>query len=134
MKKTELLELYITNYVAPILIESMEEIDLKNGVEIEGDCDVTNLQGHFNESGEYQIPYWLKILIENSDKKRTLLIIKNITDIEEDDQMKFYEIMKYRKLNTIQIPDNCVIIATCGNLKEKPINQNIYPLMAHIKL
>ena len=40
--------------------------DLKNGVEIEGDCDVTNLQGHFNESGEYQIPYWLKILIENS--------------------------------------------------------------------
>ena len=134
MEKLELLELYIKNYVAPILVESAEGIELKRGIEIDGRCDLSELQGKFNENGEYTMPNWLKILIDNSDKERTLLIIKNITDSDEDEQMKFYEIIKYRKMNTIQIPDNCVILATCSNLSEKPINPNIYSLMSHIKI
>ena len=134
MKIVDLLELYIKNYVAPILVESAEDFDLKKGIEINGNCDMAELQESVDDNGEYQLPNWFKILVDNSDKERTLLIIKNITDCEEDDQMKFYELLKYRKLNTTKLPDNCVIIATCDNLKEKPINPCLYSLMAHIKI
>ncbi len=134
MEVLDLFELYIKNYVAPILVESSKEIDLKNGVEIDGDCGVFELQGKYDSNGEYHLPNWLSVLNGNADKERTLLIIKNINDTDEDNQMKFYELLKYRKMDTVQLPQNCVIIATCNNLKEKPINPTLYSLMAHIKL
>ena len=46
--------------------------------------------------------------------------------------MKFFELLKYRKINTSKLPENCVIVVVCKSLKHNPINKKIYSLMAHI--
>lgn len=129
-EKRELLTNYIRANVAPILIDSVGNIDVPNSVVLSANCDTEDLNGHYVKT-DYVPPKWMnKILMT---KEPTLLIIDKIDSIPKDEQIKFVEILKYRKVSTFELPKNTIIIITAKEINEKTINKEIYSLVAHIR-
>jgi len=126
--KKEMFESYIKSGINSFLLEDVNSNVFKNSVIIESDCDVSLLNGHY-ENEEFVAPFWYLDLVNN---KKKILIINNINDVSKYEQGKFIEILRYRKISTFNLPNNCVVVATCSNVKEKPINEEIYSLMVHI--
>lgn len=134
MKKEqiEILGEYIKARTSTILIEEIpESIAQKGAVIIEADCSNAELMGKFQEL-EYKEPLWIKKLKESAKEHIPILIIKDINKIPEKEQRKFIELLKYRKIYTNKIPKGTMIFATYSNLKEKPIEKEVYSFMIQI--
>ena len=62
-----------------------------------------------------------------SSKEHTpILIIKDINKIPEEEQRKFIELFKYRKIYIHKIPENCRIFVTYSNLETNLIEEELY--------
>lgn len=115
----------------PILVEDLPNELFENAVILSNDCDVTELNGHY-EGVEFVPPIWYEILSEKCRYGNTFLIINAINNSTLDEQLKFIEILKYRKISTFVLPKNCSIIVTAYNLKDKPVAEEVYSLTAHV--
>lgn len=111
-----------------VLLEDIEIDFLDDYVLLDANCDNEELNGHY-ENIEFVAPDWYKMLIS---KKNPILIINEINKISLEEQAKFVEVLKYKKISTFEIPKNTVIIVTCKDLKNNKINEEIYSLVAHI--
>ena len=131
ISKIDMLEAYIKAGISPILFEDLDLKVAKNKVILESNCDTSLLNGHY-EGTEFVPPEWFNKVMQNSKNAFCLLIIKEINKISKKEQLKFLELFKYKKIGTFNLPENCVIIATCSNLKENEISEEIYSLLAHI--
>ena len=100
----------------------------KNSVVIASDCDVSFLNGHY-EKYDFVAPSWYLELVNN---KKIFLIIDNLNGVEAYEQGKFIEIIKYRKVSTFDLPDNCIVVALCSSANRNSINEEICSLMARI--
>ncbi len=127
-EKMKILNSYIKSGISPILMEDVSVKAFEDAVIIESNCDREILNGSYEETN-FVAPNWYNELIE---KKNQILVINEINKISTDEQIKFGEILKYKKVSTFELPKNCIIIVTCSNLKENPINENIYSLLAQI--
>lgn len=121
-EKRELLSTYISNNVAPILEDFL--FDIPDSVVISADVSSEELLD-INE------PEWFRLIKSNSNAK--VLVIDRIDSISKDEQVKFLELLKYRKVGTLELPKNCVIIITANEINKNTINEEIYSLVAHIK-
>lgn len=130
--KKKLLLNYMNSNVCPILVENVSSDYFKNCVILASSCDVSLLNGRYEET-EFVAPSWYNDLIDISKKGKAVLVIDKINDVDLDEQTKFIEILKYRKISTFDLPKDCVVVLTCNNLKEKPINEEVYSLVAHIE-
>lgn len=126
--KLELLISYIKVNVAPLLVDFIDGKSIPDSVVLPANCKKTELNGHY-EGIEYMPPTWLKKLKES---KITILIIDKIDSISKEEQAKFIEILKYRKVSTFELPEDCIIIITAKTINENTINEEIYSLVAHI--
>lgn len=126
--KKEMFEAYVKSGIKSLLLEDVNSNIFKNSVVIDSNCDTSLLNGHY-ENEDFVAPSWYLDLVNN---KKNLLIIDNINDISEYEQGKFVEILRYNKVSTFDLPKNCVVVATCSNINEKPINEEVYSLMVHI--
>ena len=62
-------------------------------------------------------PLWLiELELLSKKKNNVLLIIKDIDLIDEKEQLRFLEIIKYRSVNGFKLPNNAHIILSCQNL------------------
>ena len=132
-EQIDLLGEYINSGIpSVILIEKIPESVIKKGaVVIESDCSKTELIGKCENSGFVQ-PKWYHELMDSAKLHRPILIIKDINKIPENEQRKFIELFKYRKMYVNKLPGNCIIFATYSNLEEKPIEEELYSFMVHI--
>ena len=129
-KQIDLLGEYINLGSSIILIEEIpESIIGKGAVVIESDCSNKELMGEFKDL-EYKIPDWYKKLEEEAKKHVPVLVIKDINKIAEEEQRKFIELFKYKKLYTNKLPENTMIFVTYE--KEKSINEELYSFMIQI--
>ena len=48
------------------------------------------------------------------------------------EQKKFIELLKYRKVSTFDLPNNCRIIVTANKINEEMINEEVFSLVARI--
>lgn len=126
--RIKILEGILKSGISPILLEDFPVSVFQDAVILESNCDVSELNGHYEET-EFCPPEWYKKL---TSKDNPVLVINNINKIPTDEQIKFVEIFKYNKISTFELPKNCIVIATASNLKENPINEQVYSLMAHI--
>lgn len=126
--RIKMLEGILKSGISPILLEDFPVSVFQDAVILESNCDVSELNGHYEET-EFCPPEWYKKL---TSKDNAVLVINNINKIPTDEQIKFVEIFKYNKISTFELPKNCIVIATASNLKENPINEQVYSLMAHI--
>lgn len=131
-EQVDLLGEYIKAGTSVILIEEIPENAIKKGaVVLEADCSKAELMGHY-ENLEFIAPEWYKKLMDSSKEHTPVLIIKDINKIPEEEQRKFIELFKYRKVYVHKLPENCMIFATYSNLEERPIQEELYSFMVHI--
>lgn len=127
-ERLEMLNEYIKSGITPILIENMPASVFDNATILNVNCDISDLNGHY-ENINFVAPSWYNKLKQNQTK---MLVINNINEIDVNEQTKFIEILKYKKISTFDLPKDCIIIVTAKNLKERPINEEVYSLLAHI--
>jgi len=130
-ERLDLLENYIRSGISPILIQNISSDSFKNSVIIKSNIDSSELNGHY-ENIEFCPPLWYKELLDKSRTNTTVLVIENINEISLEEQTKFIEILKYKKISTFELPRNCLIIATCSDLTNNKINEEVYSLLAQI--
>lgn len=131
-EQVDLLGEYIKANKTPILIREIPESIIKKGaVVINSDCSSLELMGHYDNL-EYVAPEWYDKLMESSKNHTPVLIIKDINKVSEEEQRKFIELLKYKKVYIHKIPENCMIFVTYSDSEVNPIEEEVYSFMAHI--
>lgn len=126
-----ILDNYLKSGIKTILLENININVFEERVELEANCDISLLNGHY-ENVDFVPPKWYEELTEKSKSALPILVIKDIDKVSQDEQTKFLEILKYRKVSTFYLPENTIIILSCSNPKQFPIAEEIYSLVAHI--
>ncbi len=127
--KKKLLLSYIKTNIAPILVDFIFGQDLEDAVILPANIDKKELNGHYEEMN-YVPPKWLNELLNK--KNNPLLVIDQIDIIPKEEQKKFIELLKYRKVSTFDLPNNCRIIVTANKINEEMINEEVFSLVARI--
>ena len=130
-EKLNLLKNYIINGVSPLLIQNIPSDIFANSVIIKSNVVNSELNGHY-EKTDFCPPLWYKELLNKCKTTPTVLVIENINEIPLEEQTKFIEILKYKKVSTFELPKNCFIIVTCSDLTANKINEEVYSLLVHI--
>lgn len=130
-ERFNLLENYIKSGISPLLVQNIPSNSFKNSVVIKANIDRLELNGHY-ENIDFCPPLWYKELLEKSKINTTVLVIENINEIKLEEQTKFIEILKYKKISTFELPKNCLVIVTCSDLSTNKINEEVYSLLAQI--
>lgn len=129
--KMQLLKNYISANVAPILLEGISSKAFEDVVLLPANISGMLLNGHY-ENENYVCPTWYELIKSKENASLNILLIDDITTISREEQLKFIELLKYRKISDFKLPDNCVIIMLASRVNKKLISENIYNLVAHI--
>ena len=129
--RLNLLENYIKYGVSPLLVQNIPSNYFNNSVVIKSNVERSELNGHY-EYAHFCPPLWYKELLNKSKITASVLVIENINEIPLEEQTKFIEILKYKKVSTSKLPENCFIIVTCSDLTTNKINEEVYSLLAQI--
>ena len=127
-EKINTLETYLNSGLTNILIENVKKEIFEDEIILNYDIPVEELNGHF-EGINFEPPSWYKELIDNNKK---ILVINDINKLEYNEQTKFIEILKYKKISTFLLPNDLVVIVLVNNLKENKINEEVYSLLAFV--
>lgn len=128
-ERSEMLLSYIKANVSPILVDFISGKDLNSAVVLSADIDAKELNGHY-DGADFIPPKWLnEILSVNVGK---ILVIDKIDTISKEEQLKFCELLEYRKISTFELPKNCVIIVTANEINKDKISEEIFSLVARI--
>lgn len=130
-EKLKIFEDYIKLGISPLLVQNMSTDLFDDSVVIDATISKGELNGHY-ENTEFCPPLWYKELLEKSKANHVILIIKNINEISLEEQTKFVEILKYKKVSTFDLPENCLIVVTYTDLNTNKINEEVYSLVAQI--
>jgi len=128
-RNIEFLKEYIKANVCPILIDFLESSYIPNCILLSSNIDLKELDGYY-ENENYLPPKWYSKLINDN---KNVIVIDNIDSIDKNEQDKFLELIKYRKVSTFDLPSDVVIIITAKNINKDTISKNIYDLVAHIE-
>ena len=128
-KRKEMILSYIKANVAPILVDFNFFDDLENSVILPVDIDVKELNGHY-EGTNFMPPKWFSEILSSNGSK--ILVIDKIDTISKEEQLKFCELLEYRKISTFELPKNCVIIVTASEINKDKISEDIFSLVARV--
>lgn len=127
--KKELLLSYIKANVAPILVDFITSEDLNGTVILPSSIDSKELNGHY-EGTNFMPPKWFNEILSTNTSK--VLVIDKIDAISKEEQLKFCELLEYRKISTFELPKNCLIIVTANEINKEKISEEIFSLVARI--
>lgn len=127
--KKEMLLSYIKANVAPVLVDFISSKDLNEAVVLPANIDVKELNGYY-DGVDFMPPKWLNEILSTNESK--FLVIDKIDTILKEEQLKFCELLEYRKISTFELPKNCVIIVTANEINKDKINEEIFSLVARI--
>ena len=127
--KKEMLLSYIKSNVAPILVDFISGQNLKGAIVLPANIDAKELNGHY-DGADFMPPKWLnEILSTNANR---ILVIDKIDTISKEEQLKFCELLEYRKISTFNLPESCVIIVTANEINKDKISEEVFSLVARI--
>ncbi|PKK95952.1 MAG: hypothetical protein CVV59_01020 [Tenericutes bacterium HGW-Tenericutes-4] len=72
---------------------------------------------------------WLQLVTEHENEKTNILLIENFLKLTEQEQMKFYELLKHRKVAQQNLPKNCCIVIEGNSLEKNKISPIIFSLI-----
>lgn len=130
-ERLELFEIYIKSGINPILMIDIKSEVFDNSVVLKNNIGIEDLNGHY-EGINFCPPSWYSQLLEKSKDNVVVLVIENINEIKLEDQRKFIEILKYKKVSTFELPRNCLIVVTANNIDKNKVNEEIYSLLAQV--
>lgn len=127
-KKRMLIE-YMNANVSPILVDFLSGENINEAEIIKSNINKEELTGKY--VGEnYVAPDWYNNILNKKGHK--VLVIDKLDEINKEEQIKFKEILKYRKISTFELPKNCVIMITANKINKDTINEEILSLVAKI--
>lgn len=126
--KSQLLKEYININVGPILVESFD-LDILSSCVIPSNISEDELYGYY-EGESYISPNWYQSLVNNNYK---LIIIDGIDNISKEEQLKFFELLKYKKVSIFDVPEDCSIVLTAKNINRDTINEKIFSLCVYVR-
>lgn len=127
MNRKEMLLSYVKANVTPILEDFIFGNDISNAIVLPSEIENAELNGHYEET-EFVPPKWLNEILKTKDSK--ILVIDKIDNISKEEQLKFCELLEYRKISTFELPKNCVIIVTANEINKEKISEEIFSLVA----
>lgn len=127
--KKKLFLSYIKANIAPVLVDFISGEDLDDVIILPADINTKELNGHYNGI-DFVPPKWLSELLNTSNSR--ILVIDKIDSITKEEQTKFIELLKYRKISTFELPKNVIIVVTASDINKNTINEEIFSLVAQI--
>ncbi len=127
--RKEMLLSYVRANVVPVLEDFIFGKDLEKATILPSNINREELNGHYEET-EFMPPKWLEEILESNKEK--LIVIDEIDKISKEEQLKFVELLKYRKISTFSLPKGCLIIVTAHEINKETINEEIFSLVAKI--
>jgi len=113
----ELIKTYIDNKMTPILIrDELYDVFSSLACTLNFDCSLDLLNGSYDDNGNYVEPSWYKDAID-----KRILVIRNIDSIPPNEQIKFMEILKYRKVNVFDLKDVIIVLTYKDNILNEQI-------------
>ena len=87
-------------------------------------------KGQFLGYGDGDSFTWGSVQLSNE----AVLVVRRdcLNKIPEEEQRKFIELLKYKKVYVHKLPENCRIFVTYSNINENPIDEELYSFMVHI--
>ena len=127
-EKNKMLKEYIKLNIAPILVDFIEKDFINDKVVISSNCKKEELNEIYEQEKTLP-PKWYQELI---NKNKKILIINNLDSISNEEQKKFIEILKYRKVSTFKLPQDVRIIITTTKKVKNNIDKEIFNLVLYI--
>lgn len=127
INRKEMLMSYLETNVSPVLLDDCPSLNLENATVIPSNIDISELNGYY-EGINFVPPKWFQEMLI---KKSKFLIIDKLTDIPKNEQKKFVEILKYKKVSVFELPRDLIIVITSNKI-ENNIDEEIYSLVAVI--
>ena len=106
------IEVYENAKIAPVLTKEIDKKILNDAVVIDSIIDSKDL-GVVNTDKGIKYPKWYDEIVKLDYR---ILIIKDIDKIDEYEQEKFYELLKYKEISNIKLPKDLKIFVTYSNL------------------
>lgn len=127
--RLDMITTFIKAYTVPLLMENISaDIFNRNSVILPARIDISELNGHYEEM-EFIPPIWYQELEKYKEDNYSFLVISDLSNLPKEEQLKFGEILKYKKVGVFELPQNCVIIITAQNI-EQTISNEIYSMVA----
>ena len=127
--KKKLFLSYIKANIAPVLVDFISGEDLEDAIILPVDINVKELNGHYNGI-DFVPPKWFSKILNTGNSR--ILVIDKIDSISKEEQTKFIELLKYRKISTFKLPKNVIVIVTASDINKNTINEEIFSLVAQI--
>ncbi len=127
--KKKLFLSYIKANIAPVLVDFISGEDLDDAIILPADINTKELNGHYNGI-DFVPPKWFSKILNTGNSR--ILVIDKIDSITKEEQTKFIELLKYRKISTFELPKNVIIVVTANEINKNTINEEIFSLVAQI--
>jgi len=121
--KLERLKEYMKLNVAPILITDVTPAFFINPIVIDHTCSKEELNAYSKEN-------WYQKTKKEEDNP--FIIIDEITQLEKEEQLKFLELIKYRKIGEHVLNDKFIIILTSKKENLKNLNETLASYVVQI--
>lgn len=113
--------------VSPVLVCGLTCEDFKNATVLPADISTKNL-GIVNTDKGLKAPKWFRDMVKSN---RDVIVIDGIDSIDKYNQNKFYELLKYQTITSVEFPQQVKIIVLYEKLEN--VSENITSLCQIIK-
>lgn len=116
--KSKLVSVLKNNTKWPLIIEGASKDNFPTSIVIPATVPVSELNIIPEETG-YKYPNWLTNVVNKAKKsKRVLVCIDGLDKVSEEEQEKFYGLLKHKSISGFRLPEAAQIIITVKNLKK----------------
>ena len=112
MLSKKIKEVVESSKILPIIVSGVPSKLFNDAIVIDANISQKELQ-IVNKKDEKKYPKWFLRL---KDENKKLLIIEGIDKLEEYDQGKFYEVLKFKQISNVDLPKKIGIIVTAKDV------------------
>lgn len=116
LNSKEIIEL---SKISPVLVVGAKTEDFKNSTVLKANIPSKSL-GVVNTATGIKTPLWLFQILKSDASHQ--IVIEEIDSIDAYSQEKFYELLKYKTISNIDLPEDCNIIVTAKKLENVSAN------------
>ena len=130
--KSKLVKILKDNTKWPLIIEGVSSANFPTSVVIPATTSSSELGIIPSETG-LKLPSWaMEILLKAKKSKKIIVCIGELDEISQEEQEKFYGMIKYKGVNGFKFPEGTQIIITAKNIKK--ISKRISSLALSFKV
>ena len=130
--KTKLVKILKNNTKWPLIIEGVSSANFPTSIVLSANTPSSDLGVISDETGLKLPSFAQEILIKSKKSKKIILCINGLDEISQEEQEKFYGIIKYKGINGFKFPEGTQIIITAKNANK--ISKRIVKLALSFKV